>query len=306
MAGSTDEECPVCGLSASRRIIDLDDDLRAFSCARCGDYRITGLAALDCRSASLSAWLREASESDRTPPVLRTETVKTVLAGLPDYSVSEKQILLLHALGRKTALPGQDVGVDWQTDFPLAWAAAPSEFNYYLSSLEDRGLVKLSARATSGASVVVQPRGWDLIGERLAPGFSSPQAFVAMSFSGDLLPLWTDGIKPAIEKAGYQAMRVDQDPSLEKIDARILNEIRASHFVVADCTQQRPSVYFEAGYALALGRPVIWAVRADELADVHFDTRQYPYIPWETPDHLGKELYDLIGAVIGFRSRPTG
>jgi nucleoside 2-deoxyribosyltransferase len=61
--------------------------------------------------------------------------------------------------------------------------------------------------------------------------------------------------------------------------------IRVSRFVVADFTGQRGSVYFEAGFAVAIGLPVIWLCRKDQLADVHFDTRQYNFLTW-TDDNL--------------------
>ena len=69
--------------------------------------------------------------------------------------------------------------------------------------------------------------------------------------------------------------------------------------MVADVTQQKQGVYFEAGYALALNRPVIWCVREDDLCNVHFDTRQYNHIVWKTSEDLQENLYNLICAVIG-------
>jgi nucleoside 2-deoxyribosyltransferase len=68
---------------------------------------------------------------------------------------------------------------------------------------------------------------------------------------------------------------------------------------LADVTEQKRGVYVEAGYALGLGLPVIWCVRKDELGKVHFDTRQYNHIMWETTDELETRLFDFICAIIG-------
>ena len=76
-------------------------------------------------------------------------------------------------------------------------------------------------------------------------------------------------------------------------------EIKNSRFVVADVTDQRPGVYFEAGYAMGLGLPVLWSVREDDLQNVHFDTRQYNYIIWRAADDLEQQLYNRVSAVIG-------
>jgi len=80
---------------------------------------------------------------------------------------------------------------------------------------------------------------------------------------------------------------------------KIVTEIKNSRFLVADVTLQRPGVYFEAGYALGLGLPVFWCVRSDDLKNVHFDTRQYNHIVWETEQQLADQLYLFVTALIG-------
>ena len=76
-------------------------------------------------------------------------------------------------------------------------------------------------------------------------------------------------------------------------------EIKNSRFLVADVTGQRQGVYFEAGYAIGLGLPVIWSVHENDLENVHFDTRQYNHIVWNTADDLQGQLFNRVSAVIG-------
>ena len=78
-----------------------------------------------------------------------------------------------------------------------------------------------------------------------------------------------------------------------------VTEITNSRFVLADVTNQRPGVYFEAGYAMGLGLPVIWSVREDDLRNAHFDTRQYNHIVWKDADDLEQQFYNRVSAVIG-------
>jgi nucleoside 2-deoxyribosyltransferase len=122
-----------------------------------------------------------------------------------------------------------------------------------------------------------------------------------MSFSEDLKPIWEGPIFTAITKAGYKPYRVDAEPHSDRIDFKIISEIKNSRFLVADVTEHKLGVYFEAGYALGLGLPVIWCVRKDHLEKVHFDTRQYNHIVWEAPNELENQLYDFICAIIGKR-----
>jgi nucleoside 2-deoxyribosyltransferase len=98
-------------------------------------------------------------------------------------------------------------------------------------------------------------------------------------------------------------MRIDKKDHNNKIDDEIVSEIRRSRFLVADFTCEpekvRGGVYFEAGFALGLGLPVIWTCKHTSLDDLHFDTRQYAHIVWETPDNLYAQLRNRIGATIG-------
>jgi hypothetical protein len=57
-------------------------------------------------------------------------------------------------------------------------------------------------------------------------------------------------------------------------------------------------VYFEAGYALALERIVIWSCREDHVKDLHFDTRQYPHIVWKQPQDLRCQLRDRLRVLV--------
>lgn len=73
------------------------------------------------------------------------------------------------------------------------------------------------------------------------------------------------------------AIRIDKEHPLEDIVGRIKKEIKDASFVVADLTDERPSCYFESGYAEALGRPTIYiaskdsAIKPGSKTRIHFD-----------------------------------
>ena len=114
---------------------------------------------------------------------------------------------------------------------------------------------------------------------------------------------YEEGIKKAVESAGYTPMRIDKKPDVNKIDDEIIAEIRRSRFLVADFTHgkdgARGGVYFEAGFAYGLGLPVIYTCRKDKVVKLHFDTRQYYHIVWEKPADLCRDLKNRIQALIG-------
>jgi hypothetical protein len=85
---------------------------------------------------------------------------------------------------------------------------------------------------------------------------------------------------------------VDHIEHNDDIDDRMMAELDEAHFVIADLTYARPSVYYEAGYA-ARTVPVIYTARRDHLAPraddpmgnyrVHFDLLMKNVIAWDSP-----------------------
>ena len=132
------------------------------------------------------------------------------------------------------------------------------------------------------------------------------QCFVAMWFDKSMDDVYEKAIKPAIEDAGYEAYRVDQDHDNGKIDDQIIAQIRQSRFIIADFTSKpnepRGGVYYEAGFAHGLGLPVIWTCQSKLIDDLHFDTRQYRHIDWDRNNlqDFYNRIYDSIGANIGW------
>jgi len=119
-----------------------------------------------------------------------------------------------------------------------------------------------------------------------------------MWFDQRLTEAWERGLRAAIEAAGYDPMRVDLAEFNERVDDRIIAEIRRSRFLVADVTGHRPAVYFEAGLAMGLGLPMIFTCHRDHLDACNFDTRQYNHIVWGSPEELKDKLKNRIDATI--------
>lgn len=135
--------------------------------------------------------------------------------------------------------------------------------------------------------------------EDLKKTVDSKQCFVAMNFDDNLESLYKNSIQSAIEDSQkYKAYRVDKVAHNDLINNKIIAEIRKSKFLVAEFTGQKRGVYFEAGFAMGLGKPVIFLVKKTDLKKLHFDTRQYNHIVWETEKELFTKLKDQIEATI--------
>jgi len=175
----------------------------------------------------------------------------------------------------------------------------------YLDAMEGMGLISLGLKykpvgqpIQSSIDITIAPKGWERIHEFTKRRPDSRQAFVAMWFNEQMETFYHNAIKPAVEQAGFVCKRIDFVQHNNKICDEIVSEIRKSRFVIADFTGQRGGVYFEAGYGMGLGLPVIFLVRKNDLNNLHFDTRQYNHIDYETPEELMERLRNRITATI--------
>jgi hypothetical protein len=82
-----------------------------------------------------------------------------------------------------------------------------------------------------------------------------------------------DAIEEVLGDLECYAIRIDKEAPLEGLVDRIKEEIRRANFVLADLTDERPSCYFEVGYAEALGVPVIYAASKQSVVSPGTDTR---------------------------------
>jgi hypothetical protein len=142
------------------------------------------------------------------------------------------------------------------------------------------------------------PGGWDRA-EKLFGSAGSTMGFIAMAFELPEREEVQKAIENACESNGWKAKTVNQHEFTGAIMDRVVTEINRARFVVADFTDHKMGVYYEAGYAEGRRVQVIYTVREDQMKLAHFDTRHLNHIAWKNPAELGQRLQSRIGAVIG-------
>ncbi len=192
--------------------------------------------------------------------------------------------------------------------FPLFYLKNANELNYLLGNLRDIGLIEQNEGGSQYATSFgrtnlaheyrLAPDGWCRAYELKSSKVNSKQAFVAMWFDEVFNQVWVNGFKPALEETGFIPIRIDMVEHNGKICDRIVAEIRRCGLLVADFTGNRGGVYFEAGFAMGLGIPVIWTCRNGDIDQVHFDTRQYNHIIWDDAEDLKRQLINRIEATV--------
>ena len=106
-----------------------------------------------------------------------------------------------------------------------------------------------------------------------------PFVFTLMPFSEDFDDVYHLAIKPACTEAGGYCERVDEQIFVESILDRVYNQITKADLIVADMTNRNPNVFYEVGYAHALGKPAVLLTRNGD--DIPFDLKHYPHIIYE-------------------------
>ena len=229
----------------------------------------------------------------------------------------KRHLILLDKLNRKRLgePSAQDDVESRLNDFRFEWDSderrdAITLYNQGLIKTNALGVIPTTAWSSSGIyDYDITPDGieylnenWQNLSNQTATSVNDGQktAFVAMWFDDSMNEAYESGIEPALLILGYQPIRIDEDLSVDDIMQKVRQRIEECDLLVADLTcgdnGPRGGVYWEAGYAEGIGKPVIFTCRADQTSDIHFDVRHRFHIRWETPKELRDGLRERIPA----------
>jgi hypothetical protein len=298
-------ECPICSGEAQRLPVDYADMQYRFSCQLCGKFRITHELIVHgintyAEPYIVSGLVRNFTEAGQEI-CLTTENIEDYVSSIPLPETPFEAIdLLLEFIFQKANRPGETIDLLSYNWFPIVYARDRKEFSFYLTKACELKYIE-QQKPPEDHFYALALEGWRRLSSIREHKRKPDQAFVAMWFAKSMDSAWENGFQKALIDTGYKnALRIDLSEHNEKICDRILAEIRKSSLVVADFTGQRSGVFFEAGFALGLGVPVIWCCRDTDVKKLknHFDTRQYNHIVWSAPDDLRMKLKNRIEATI--------
>lgn len=291
-------KCLICGTNAQR---DTDWAVTGTDCPRCGTYRVNSTVGwLEVKSPDhmvrLSGWVREQNAAGSAPIITPDVSRRIAAMAMPGYRDRTAKALKVIAkrFGKLQAWYSPDEAANDAELLGTSYSVDAGKATELLTILIHDGYLE----TRSGLFHLSVP-GLLAIEAMSASGTASAQGFVAMDFADGMLDAWTNGFDPGIRKAGFRPLRIDSKDYIGGITDEIMSEIRKSRFIVADYTGQRSGVYFEAGFALGLGLPVIPTCRADQIGNLHFDIRHLNTLPWDTPSDLVDSLSKRVRAVIG-------
>lgn len=106
------------------------------------------------------------------------------------------------------------------------------------------------------------------------------RAFVLMPFDPEFDAVYTDLVKPALEKVGYDVKRADSILNQHNILKDIVRGIAEADLVVADLTSLNANVFYELGVSHTMQKPTVLLAQSSE--DIPFDLKPYRVILYST------------------------
>jgi hypothetical protein len=303
--------CWICTnkLSRSRRFFDNTFDFMNCICPRCGNYNLEISAYR--RILSIKNDLTDNSRlivsnnifHNYQAPFIINDTFLNLLFALKDKSPLVKLDSLLLSLYKHSSFMHNNTLK--QNDILLieaeSWLCGTEEYNFALDLLIDNEYITFQdGGVVSDSNYTITNDGYKHIDKLLKEISQSQQGFVAMSLNQELDYFFQNGVIAAITEIGFDPRRIDKKEHINKIDDEIIVEIRNSRFMVADLTFHRPNVYYEFGYAHALGIPVFFTCREDQKSEMHFDIQQYNCLFWNNDqlDNFKNSLINRMKAVL--------
>ncbi len=159
---------------------------------------------------------------------------------------------------------------------------------------------------------VLSPEAWKCIYALQKSEDNNKNVFVSMAFNPG-----TDQIREAIRQgiinAGFSPEFIDEIIHNKQIVPEMFRLIRECRFLILDITDPNYGAYYEAGYALGLGKDVIICCSAAMFGKEfqseeekryakylrpHFDIAQKQILVWKDYEDLTKRLTEWIKAII--------
>ena len=114
------------------------------------------------------------------------------------------------------------------------------------------------------------------------------ECFIIMPFSSEYNELYENYLKRLVEHQlkSVKCFRVDEFHTAKKKKTEVIEErIRECAFAIADITEKNPNVYYEIGYARALGKTVI-LIKNKHIGKLPFDIRELEVLIYDR-DKIG-------------------
>jgi len=284
------------------RILSQTETKRTFALARSEVWRYSQIDAPLPLFMSYSGAKSAEPDPDFRVTILTLEDLEDTSRRL---SLEQKAAKTLENLQQFESEPGIGVEVPyllrefpgeptWDNGDPpketgLTYGCTSSEAPLVYHLLESEGLIVIREPEAmrAGSRVFLTPAGYSAAdARRVGASTTGASAFFICRFIDELDALYVNIVEPLGQELELPIKRIKDIHHIDKIDDRICQEIRESQIVLVDLTEQNFNVAFEAGYALALEKPIVWTKKREGGSiDMPFDIYTYNCLQWD-PENL--------------------
>ena len=120
------------------------------------------------------------------------------------------------------------------------------------------------------------------------PDYERNKVFIAMPFSDDYVDSYLYGIVPALNAAGFQHYKADEEITCKDIMCKICEQIQACRMAIINISGLNPNVMLELGLAYGLGKPVY--IVKDKATKAISDLGSIEYIEYSHATDLRNKL----------------
>ena len=318
--------CPVC-----KQLVEHFKDIEGFKsevqCNYCGDFIIgESLQAIlkqhNYNQIRIGSWIREQNSLGIIPELKIIDFNN--LIDLKDKKINQKYELLLKYMYSEKTIEIVHINLN-KLYLVLFWCEDIEELNILLSKAVELNHLKLVSNGIGYKKYSITYDGKEFV-ENLGLDNNSNKIFMAFHFTEEMKEEFESTIKQAVFDSSdgkFEAIRVSSSVTDHdtKIDDELIGMIKSSKAVIVDFTGNRTAVYYEAGFAMGLGIPVIWTCKDENIIEgeegygkfidnegkerfkkhidlLSFDTRQYPHILWKNEEDLYKQVVNRLKAKI--------
>ncbi len=186
-----------------------------------------------------------------------------------------------------------------------------SQLMQIMKYLKDREYLNI-ASGEKDFRIMLPPEGWKRVDELQSDEKNNENVFVSMAFN-DGTKETREALRNGIINAGYSPKFIDEIIHNKQIVPEMFRLIRESRFLILEITDPNYGAYYEAGYALGLGKEVIICCKEEiftkkyetdeeqkyqRYLQPHFDIAQKQILVWKDYKDLTLKLAEWIKAII--------
>src|SRR5262249_49286510 len=141
------------------------------------------------------------------------------------------------------------------------------------------------------------PPGDPITTPEFLPTLFKPNTAFILMWMDKTLEDASDAFKDVCKSFDIDAIRADDIEQSDKITDVVLENIQSAEFLLADLTGARPNVYYEVGFAHAIGkRPILYRKAGTPL---HFDLSVHNVPEYQNIKELREKLRRRLEAITG-------